>query len=283
MTIGAFCRRYSGFSVLALTAALAIPPRALAQGDSGFLRGQGNLDFSVAYGVDTYDRFWIGSESVEDAPFGRVSRHTVNAYAAYGLRDDMDLAFNASYVYVETDEVFDSEKDLQDLFIQFKWRVYSKEFGSGAFNMLLAPALKAPMTSYEDNAVPALGDGQFDLRLRTVLQCHFHNGGFLALDTGYDVRDKEPANEWPFHLTGGFTFAGSFTLSGFYSYLDSLDGYDIGGGPFPGVEEDYDRLGAGAYYRLSDSLGLTANVWTTPSGKNTGDVDGASLGVVYRI
>ena len=254
-----------------------------AQGDSGFLRGQGNLDMALTYGIDTYDEFWIGSNRVTDAPFGRVSRHTVNLYGAYGLGDDMDLALSGSFVYVTTEEVFDSEKALQDFTAQFKWRFFSKDVGSGKLNLLAAPAVKVPMTHYEDDAVPAVGDGQVDLRLRLLIQYVFGNGAYLALDTGYDFRFDVTPDEFPIHVTGGFTLFERLTLSGFFSHIDSLDGYDIGQGPFPGIEDEYDRIGGHVYCRLTESLGLTVSAWTTLDGMNTGDVDGASLGMVLRF
>lgn len=269
-----------GFFLLGIT---FTTPVLRAQGDAGFLRGAGRTDLSFSYSEDYYDRFWIGTESVEDAPFGEVVRHTANVNVAYGLREDMDLTINGSFVYVTTDAVFDKEEDLQDLTLQWKWRFWSKNTASGRLNLLFAPAIKTPFTDYEDNAVPAIGDGQTDLRLRGILQYVWHDGTYLALETGYDFRFDEPGNEFPFHLMGGTTFADRVTLSGFASRMDSRDGYDIGAGPFPGVEEDYTRAGLHLYGRLTERFGVAASAWTTLDGRNTGDVDGFSIGVVLRF
>ena len=283
MNLNEYGIRVSRVWPILLSGILAIVSQPVrAQGDSGFLRGQGKLDLALTYAVDTYDRFWIGSDTVDDAPFGRVSRQTANIYGAYGLSDDMDLAFSASFVYVSTDEVFDSEKALQDFYAQLKWRVLAKGLESGRLNLLVAPAVKIPLTHYEDNAVPAVGDGQVDLRFRTILQFVFNSGSFLALETGYDFRLDEPPNEVPVHLTGGFTLIQRLTIAGFYSFTKSLGGYNIGEGDFPGVKEEYDRLGLNLYCRLDDRHGITFSAWTTLDGMNTGDVDGAALGIVLR-
>ncbi len=138
------------------------------------------------------------------------------------------------------------------------------------------------MTHYEDNAVNAVGDGQVDLRLRGIIQYAFDSGVFLALETGYDVRFDAPDDEIPIHLSAGFS-SGPATLTGFYSHIESLGGDDIGEGPFPGVEEEYDRIGANLDWRLQEDCGLSASVWTTVDGKNTGDVDGISIGAVLRF
>jgi len=253
------------------------------QGDSGFLRGKGALDLALSYSEDAYDSFWVGSTRMTDAPFGEVTRTTVNLYAAYGLSDEIDLVASLSHVSSDTEAVFASESDLQDLSVQLKWRVFQKTLGPGRLGILLAPGAKVPVSDYEDNAVPAIGDGQADLRSRVIVQYVWNNGAFLALDTGYDIRFEDTPNELPIHLSTGTTFFGKLTLSGFLSDISSQGGYDIGEGPFYGVEEEYTRYGVGLYYRFGDAFGVSASGWTTSAGLNTGDVDGFSLGLVWRI
>jgi len=260
-----------------------IAPLAFSQGDSGFLRGKGRLDLALSYNEDTYDSFWIGSDRITDAPFGEVTRTTVNLYAAYGLSDDMDLVSSLSQVKSETDAVFDSESDLQDLSVHLKWRLQSRPLGSGTFNFLFSPGVKVPVSDYENDAVPALGDGQTDLRLRGIAQYLWNNGAFVSLESGYDIRFEDTPNEIPVHLTAGTTFVEVLTVTAFLSDISSQGGYDIGEGPFYGVEEEFTRYGIGLYFRVSDLFGVSLNGWTTSSGINTGDVDGYSLGLVWRM
>ena len=54
-----------------------------------------------------------------------------------------------------------------------------------------------------------------------------------------------------------------------------------GQGGFPSTEEEYERYGISAYARLGSGLGLTAGYRTTSDGKNTGDVDAYTVGIVY--
>jgi len=270
-------------SMLFIVVALGFPTSILAQGDSGFLRGKGNTDLAVTAFSDRYDEFWFGPDRRTDPPFGEVKRDSINIYAAYGLTDTMDVTASAAYVRSETDAVFEGEEDLQDLVVQFKWLFHSWAGNFGKVNFLLAPGVKLPLTDYENNAVPAIGDKQVDWRLRGIAQIHFNNGAFVALETGYDARRGLPGDEVPIHLTGGIPVGDNLTLSGFYSNLDSLDGYDIMEGPFYGVEEDIEKVGIGAYYRILESFGVTAGVGNTLSGRNTGDVKSYSLGTVFRF
>lgn len=254
----------------------------VAAQDSGFLRGTGRLDLSIGYSLDTYDRFWVGGSRVDNPPFGRVERHALNLRAEYGLADDLDLIGNVSAVRSTIDAVFDDETSLQDLITGIKWRARSWRLGPGSFNVLAAPSLKIPLADYEDDAVNAIGDGQVDLRLRGILQYHFDAGPFVAVESGYDVRFDDPPDEVPIGLTAGFT-AGVATISAFFLRVDALGGYDIGQGPFPGVGEEYDRLGIATYWRLHGRVGVSVSWWTTLDGRNTGDVDGGALGVVVRF
>src|SRR5688500_2439232 len=80
-------------------AALVMPARADAQ-DSGFLRGLGHLDVALSWSLDTYDKFWIGDREVsnDDLGFGRINRHALSLYAAYGVTNDIDVALTAAFV-----------------------------------------------------------------------------------------------------------------------------------------------------------------------------------------
>lgn len=261
---------------------------AAAQGDTGFLRGEGRADIALTYGMDWYDEFWVGDNKVSDPNVGEIERTYVNLYAAYGLREDLDLVMNAAYVETSSDGAggFDDEEDPQDLVLGAKWRAWERGAGPGRVALFLTPAVKLPMTDYEDNAVTAIGDGQVDLRFRGI--AHYQAGVFWgSLETGFDKRNGAPDDEIPLHLTLGGD-AGPVTIMPFYSMVSSQGGIDISdvgtlGGGFPAVEEEYERYGVRAYAKLKDSFGLTASYLSTSDGKNTGDVDAYSVGIVFGV
>lgn len=260
---------------------------ASAQGDTGFLRGQGRTDVAVSYTLDSYDEFWVGDTKVADPNVGEVERTTYSLYAAHGLTNDLDLVLNASYVEATADGAanFPDEDDLQDLMLGAKWRAWQRGAGPGAFTLFLAPGIKLPMSDYEDNNVTAIGDGQVDLRFRGI--AHYQAGGFWAsLETGYDLRNGAPDDEIPLHLTLGAS-AGPVTIMPFYSQISSQGGIDISDVPalggFPETEEEYQRFGLRAYGKLNERFGLTAGWLTTSDGKNTGDVEAYTIGLVFGL
>jgi hypothetical protein len=252
-----------------------------AQGDTGFLRGKGRFTAAYSYTNDYYDKFWMGNDLASPPQVGRVEREAASLYLAYGLNDAIDLVANANYVEAETDgtDPIEDQEDLQDLYLGAKWRVWSHGDLDSAFLLLVAPSVKVPMSDYEDNDVTAIGDGQVDLCMRLIAHYRFQ-GYFGSLESGYDHRNGPPHDEVPVNLTLGGTF-GPVTVSPFYSTYESLGGVDIGEGTFPSTEEESNRVGLAAYYRIAAGFGVTGMYRTTLDGMNTGDADSFSFGVVY--
>jgi hypothetical protein len=281
----ALCRAPAPLALAASLLAVAGP--LSAQGETGFFRGEGHLDAALSGTFDSYDEFWVGIEDVSDPGVGEVERTSVSLYLAYGLSDDLDLIGNAAWVSSESDGAAGApgEDDLQDFLLAAKWRAWHKPTGWGEMSLSLLPGIKLPLTDYEDNDITAHGDGQVDLRGRVVLHAQHTAGWYASFETGYDHRNGAPEDEIPMHLQAGMTFFERITVSPFVSRVESLGGNDIGdpGFTFPENEEDYTRAGIKAYAKLGAHMGITAGWHTTLDGRNTGDVTGFTVGLVYSM
>ena len=77
--------------------------------------------------------------------------------------------------------------------------------------------------------------------------------------------------------------AGQVTFSGVYSRLTATGGTNIGdpGFTFPSNGDEYTRIGAKVYGRISHGLGASAMYFTTLNGRNTGGAAGVSVGLIY--
>lgn len=267
---------------------------SLAQGDNAFLRGQGRTDVAFTVGRDVYDEFWVGSTKVADPGVGEITRSTVNLWAAHGLRPDLDVFGSVTWAQSSSDGAagFPTEGTLQDIVLGLKWLAYQGDFkvnetdSLGNFRVALAPSAKLPGSDYEDDAVTAIGDGQSDLRLRGIVQ--YQRGGvWAALESGYDIRNEDPADEVPLNLTLGFNIGEQITVMPFYSQVASRGGIDISDVPaeggFPRTEEEFERAGVQLYGRLPSGWGWTAGYRATLDGKNTGDADAFWLGAVLSL
>lgn len=250
-----------------------------AQGETGFLRGEGRLDVSPSYSVDRFDEVRLVNPT-EDFDDGR--RALVNLYAAYGLRDDLDLVLNASYTSAEADgePAFGDESDLQDASLQAKWRVHERPLGTGRLRWLLAPGVRLPMGDYADyssNPLNGLGEGDTVLLGRTILHYDWRSC-YAALETGYDRRNGPLDDEIPLHLSLGAT-AGRVTYQAFLTSLYAL-GDEVSSPRLSDERDGYLRVGLGAYVRLSERFGLSLSVRHSDDGTN--ESEGASVGVVFR-
>jgi hypothetical protein len=273
--------RWMAGSVAAI-ATVGLGGTAAAQGDDGFLRGAGRLDLALSYGWEEFDEFWAGSDKVEDPAVGEVTRESLNLWLAYGLADELDVVATATWADAENDGTthFHDERAPQDGTLGLKWRLFETRAGPGALSLLAAPAVKIPLSHYEANSVTALGDGQIDYRGRAIAHYQFDFGAYLAVESGFDYRTERPANEIPLHLSAGITLFDRFTLTPFWSLVDSEHGYDLGQGPFPGVEEDSERWGIRLFARIDQHSGITLGWKETIDGRNTGDLWGFFAGFV---
>ena len=288
LTVSARLRGFQSLRGPLVVSLALLAPTLHGQGETGFLRGEGNLDLAITYTHDTYDKFWVGTDKVAMPGVGEVDRTGYGLYAAYGLTDDLDLVLSSAYVEAESDGIAGApdEHDLQDVVLAAKWRVARARQSWGEAWLALAPGLKLPGSDYENNAITAIGDGQIDWRGRLIGHLQTNDGWFASLETGYDRRNGAPRDELPFHLTVGGTIAERFTVAPFFSHVESLGGTDIGPpgtNDFPTNEEDFTRVGVSCYARVSARFGLTASWRTTLDGRNTGDVEGFSMGVVLRF
>lgn len=263
---------------------ICVTPRPASAQDAGFLRGRDRLDLAISASIDSYDKYWLGELKVRTAGFGTVTRRSLNLWAAFGISNDVEVSMSASYVRASTDEGDQPvEASFQDLYVQAKIRVLSTELGPGVLRAVLAPSVKLPLARYENDALTAIGDGNIDLRLRGVVQYLFPHQIWAAIESGFDLRLDLPANEVPFNVIAGATVLERFSPTIFYGRVQSLDGYTIYDGPFPGIQESFHRLGAGLYVRIFDVLGVQGSMWKVLSGTNTADVFGASAGVLFHL
>jgi len=263
----------------ALLLPILLAGTAAAQGETGFLRGQGRLDVSPSYSIDLTDEVRLENPTEE---FDDGVRQLINLYAAYGLRDDLDLVLNAAWVAAAADgePAFDDESDLQDVALQAKWLVHERPLGAGTLRTLLAPGVRLPGGDYVDysaNPLNGLGDGTTVLLGRAIL--HYGWGGsYAALETGYDHKNGPLDDEVPLHLSLGTT-SGRVTYQAFLTNLYAL-GDEVASPRLSDERDGYLRVGLGAYVRVSERFGLSLSVRHSDDGTN--ESDGASLGLVFR-
>ena len=256
----------------------AVGAVASAQGDSGFLTGEGRLFAALSYQRDVIDAYRIDGELV---PLERdLVREYFSVFAAYGLSEDLELSASLSYARAEAGAGLEAveESGLGDLYLATRWRPLSRRLGPGSVSLILAPGVKLPVGTYDADSEAAIGSGQTDLLGRVVGQ-YWHDGGtYLAVETGYDVRLEDPPDEVPLNLTLGHAFESGLSLAAFYSRVDSrgvisqspapmvgaMPGSGSGSGtaqgspppPQTGLSGDFEQWGSSGSVLLFDDVSL---------------------------
>lgn len=272
--------RISPAAILALAVVVLGMPLD-AMDINGFLPGRGQGDVALSYTSEGYDEFWVGETKVSDPGVGEVDIKSISLWLQWGLTDDLAIVANLPHVDASSDGLGGFEDSgLQDLSALLKYRFLS----SGPHSLVGAAGVRVAAQDYEGNLPVDLGDNTTDALFRVVYQ--FQTPVFyFSQQLGFDLRGDDAPDGYPLYTELGFT-AGRITYGGFYSRLiaDS-GGTDIGdpGFTFPSNQEEYSKAGAKIYARVTDRFGLSAAYFTTLDGRNTGDIDGFSVGAVLSF
>lgn len=255
---------------------------ALGTNLNGFMPKAGEGTVALSYSTESYDHFWRGTTRVSNPPFlGEVTTESVSLWMRYGLSDRFAVVGSLDYVDASGDGSSGfSDSGISDLVALGLYRLWE----SGPSSLTGGLGIRVPVGDYAGDAQVSLGDDSTDALARLVYQ--YHQGGFyFSQQVGYDLRGSDVPDGYPLHTEIGYSFpAGSYstTLNLFYTRYVADDGTDIGdaGFTFPSNREEYERVGAKAYFRFARGFGVSARYYTALDGRNTGDSSGFSLGVV---
>ena len=250
---------------------------------NGYQPPAGAGEVALSYTFESYDEFWVGDQKVSDPGVGETETRSLTLWAQYGLTDRLALVVNLPYVDADSDGLGDfSESGLQDLTVLAKYRFAS--LGSAARHSFTgAVGGRTPASDYEANLPVDIGDGSSDFLLRLVYQVEA-GSFYFSQQVGYDLRGDDVPDGFPLYSELGTTL-GRVTLNAFYLLYVADGGTDIGdpGFTFPSNEDETSRIGGKLYARFNDAVGLSAMVFTTLDGRNSGDTTGYSVGGVFRF
>jgi len=263
---------------LFLAAGAAVPAAALEL--NGFLPGKGQGAVATSYTTESYDHFYRGERLVSTPGFlGEVETHSLSLWFTWGFTDDLAVVGNAAWVDAESDGTSGlAEESFQDLEILLQYRFLDRSSGAARHQLLAAAGLRTPLADYPEDLPVDVGDGSTDALFRLVY--HLEAGRFyFSQQVGFDVRGEDPPNGFPLYTELGYT-TGPVTWTGFFNKLVADGGSDIGdpGFTFSGNQEEFERGGLKVYARLKGGFGISALAFTTFDGRNTGDIEGISLG-----
>ncbi len=268
---------------------------------SGFLPGKGHGSVVVSGTLERYQSVYLAPEKIDRVPiFERVDVNSVNLYGSYGITDKLEAIVSLPYIQSRgfADERVLREKGyvnkragLQDITLLLKVKLFSKEIGSTALDVLGVVSGSTPVSDYKSETglgyIIAIGNGARKVSGQGVLHLKTLSGVFVTGQAGYSLRDNSAPNAFVAETKVGY--------AGPKLYVDALASFqksDKSGtdilqpgftGFFPATRVDYVRLGVSAFRPLAAGFGLTVGATTYVAGRNLGKSTGVSGGVAYNF
>ena len=266
-----------------LAAALVGKP-ASGSNLTGFMPPAGSGVVASSYTDESYDEFWRGETLVSEPSLGKITTRSAALWLSWGLTDRWSLVFDLANVDTEAGGPAGLEDSgLQNASALLTARLWSQSRGDREHSIVAAAGIRAPLASYEANAPVARGDETTDGLLRLVYLLRL--GDFYwSQQLGFELRGRDAPDCWPVFTEIGYG-KGRFTWIVSYTRMLTEDGTDIGdpGFTFPSNREELERVGAKVVVELDSRWSAFGGGFTTLSGRNSGDADGFSLGILRRF
>ena len=239
-------------SLLAISA-----PAALA---NGFTQPEGS----------TFTSFTV--RTFNDDDFGKLE---LEAYAEYGLKDDITLTFKLPFAWLNDDIAGEevNNSGFTDLELGARWR----------FNDLDAPIATSLQGTvliplgYDQNAELPLGPGAVGLEARVPVSGGYQWGernGFWSVEAAYrQYFDSGVSNEIKLLGEVSQDIADRVALAGQLEQSFSLGGGDPDN-PDPEQAGSFTKLTGQVWYRATDNLTLVFGGYTHVAGTNGGGLEG---------
>ncbi len=180
----------------------------------------------------------------------------------YGLTDDWTLSLQVPYEINRGDDPAMARRvsALGDLRLGAKRQIWKEPDHAIALSGSIG--LKIPGSDYPTDVLTAPGDGQSDVEFRLLagkILGSDSRPAYWDAETGYRFRGGSTGDEFFLYLEGGKQISSVWQGRLFFEHTDQLSGFGIGEpgwtpGDFPAVQEDIDRLGVGASYRLKHDV-----------------------------
>jgi hypothetical protein len=267
---------------------------------SGFMEGKGNSSTAVSFSNETYGKVFLVPNKINGVPvFNDVKVTSVSLYNSYGVTDNFDLSIGVPYIKTEGNATEGVLKELnyantrsgfQDISINAKVRVFSKQMDASKLDFLVTGGIKTPTSKYEVNeglqSILAIGNGATQVNGIAGAHLFLNSGLFFTTQIGYSLRTKRAPNALIGEMKAGFAHK-RFYADVFFAGQTSDSGTNILGegfdGVFPATDVSYHKTGLTVYIPLGGGFGISGAATKLLNGRNIGDATGISGSIVYQI
>ena len=303
-------RRAWVFVSIAVALTVVRPGSARAQTiDDGVMMAKGELFTGALYTHDQWDRYWEGGLKRDNGNIGTLTTQSNTVVGVYGVTNRLNLLSNVPYIWTEASQgVLHGMNGVQDLSIAAKYSLIEREDSPvGALRVLGVFAAAFPLTDYTPDFLPlSIGSASTRLSWRGTASMQGRDGTFVDASGAFtwrsDVELDRPYyfTEDELHMTnqvsmppildvevmGGFRgprlMAAATVLVQHMSSGGDIRRQDA---PFVSNRMNALRVGGVVMYPLPKlaPLAVRASYAYTVTGRNVGQSNTVSLGLVYRF
>jgi hypothetical protein len=295
---------------MAVALTVVQPGSARAQTiDDGVMMGKGELFAGDLYTHDQWDQYWEGGLKRDNGNIGTLTTTSHTVVGVYGVTDRLNVLSNLPYVWTEASQgVLHSMNGVQDLSIAAKYTLLERERSPvGALRLIGVFSAAFPLTDYTPDFLPlSIGSASTRLSWRGTASMQGSDGTFVDASGAYTWRSNVELDR-PYYFTddalhmtnvvnmppvldvevmGGFR--GPRVMAAATVHVQHMaSGGDIRrqDAPFVSNRMNALRVGGVVMYPLPKlaPLAVRASYAYTVTGRNVGQADTVSIGLVYRF
>ena len=245
---------------------------AESQGNiDGFFKPKGDLDVALSGAYSSSSEYFAGTSPIAY----KRNQSIIGIYGVYGLSDKWNCVVSLPFINAK----------FQDLALFVKYKLLYKEGEKG--NLTLAPAfgLTFPVSNYNTESGQAIGQKAFTLQPKLVAQFKSVQNLFLQVQTGYNYTINPVPSSYSVSAKVGFIYK-KWYFDIWYDYQMGIGGKNYGSANLDSFRElgvSYERIGGVIYISLNSKMGAFIGANTILSGRNIGDANSFSAGVVLKF
>ena len=279
----------------------------LAQTDQDAIMMNKNLLCTgFMYGTNSWNKYWEGTNYMENLNLGTISSKSVSIMGNYGVKDNLNILFSAPYISNKASAgVLHPISGVQDLSTWVKWMPIEKDLKHGTFSLYLLAGASTPLTDYIVDYLPmSIGNKSNTFSGRLMLDYQI-NDFFITASETYTLRGNTKIERNAYYttqmnLTNQVALPAVNTINFRTGYRSNwliaeailtqsktLGGFDItkNNMPFPSNEMNATSIGVNFKYEIPKVSGLSfvGGGNQVIEGRNVGQSKGFYGGFFYIL
>jgi hypothetical protein len=295
---------------MAVALTVVRPGSARAQAiDDGVMMAKGELFTGDLYTHDQWDEYWEGGLKRDNGNIGTLTTKSHTVIGVFGVTDRLNILSNVPYIWTEASQgVLHGMNGMQDLSIAAKYTLVQREHSPvGSLRLLGVFGVAVPLTDYTPDFLPlSIGSASTRVSWRGTASMQGRDGTFVDASGAFTWRSNVELDrpyyftENELHMTnvvnlppvldvevmGGFRgprlMAAATVMVQHMSSGGDIRRQDA---PFVSNRMNALRVGGVVMYPLPKlaPLAVRASYAYTVTGRNVGQSNTVSLGLVYRF